>query len=423
MCVPFLNTIAVSSVFAAGNTKKTAAFVGLYPYGSTDEIRITKKILKYLAQNNSVLLINQSDVIKFLKGKRNEEAEKVKNLKESLEKGIKKVRALYDDLRVKKSLREISRLHKKIDADFMYLRNSKSLLLIYLYKAMNFLALGKKKKALAALTDMIRYDTKRKKHRLNPVKYPPTLIKLFESAKDKVINGSKSSLSVTGSPLGARVYLDGSLVGKIPLSLHEIPVGDHYLAVVKSGYRPYGARIYIDVGPNEEKIDLNEIDLYPTVSPSEIEGGYMDELRNMALSLNANALILADFDEKNSEYILRGQIYDAMTNELGPVEKVSAVSVRDIEESIPLLLRKLLDRKHVVEGGDLTAVDKHVTFDNDSSQLQPPLQREGKGKPFYKKTWFWGIIAVAAAGSAAVFLLKGSGESGDPVIVIPNPGR
>lgn len=47
------------------------------------------------------------------------------------------------------------------------------------------------------------------------------------------------SLTVTSTPSGAKVFLDGEIRGETPLGLSDIPVGGHQLVVTKDGYSDY----------------------------------------------------------------------------------------------------------------------------------------------------------------------------------------
>jgi serine/threonine-protein kinase len=52
-------------------------------------------------------------------------------------------------------------------------------------------------------------------------------------------------LTVESRPAGAQVFIDGQLVGITPLSLAEVPAGDHALHLDYDGYRRWSAAIKI----------------------------------------------------------------------------------------------------------------------------------------------------------------------------------
>jgi hypothetical protein len=52
-------------------------------------------------------------------------------------------------------------------------------------------------------------------------------------------------LIVESRPAGAQVFLDGRLVGITPLSLDEVPVGDHAVHLDRDGYQRWSSAIRI----------------------------------------------------------------------------------------------------------------------------------------------------------------------------------
>jgi len=55
---------------------------------------------------------------------------------------------------------------------------------------------------------------------------------------EDVSNGEKTVLKLSSTPLGADVGLDGSFVGQTPSSVLVLP-GDHYIKIMKTGYKPW----------------------------------------------------------------------------------------------------------------------------------------------------------------------------------------
>ena len=51
--------------------------------------------------------------------------------------------------------------------------------------------------------------------------------------------GNTGSVSVSSTPSGASVYLDGSLKGTTPLTIARVSVGNHTLRLTKTGYQNY----------------------------------------------------------------------------------------------------------------------------------------------------------------------------------------
>ena len=60
---------------------------------------------------------------------------------------------------------------------------------------------------------------------------------------------------MTSRPLGARVSLDGTVVGETPLSVSDVAPGEHRLEVSLDGnaYQPWSSSVVVTAG-HEEKL-------------------------------------------------------------------------------------------------------------------------------------------------------------------------
>jgi hypothetical protein len=69
------------------------------------------------------------------------------------------------------------------------------------------------------------------------------------------LTGPSGSLLVTSRPLGARVSLDGTVVGETPLSVSDVAPGEHRLEVSLDGnaYQPWSSSVVVTAG-HEEKL-------------------------------------------------------------------------------------------------------------------------------------------------------------------------
>jgi len=57
--------------------------------------------------------------------------------------------------------------------------------------------------------------------------------------------GAAGALTVDSRPAGAKVYLDGKLMGNTPLSLPTVNVGDHSVRLELEGYQGGSSRVQI----------------------------------------------------------------------------------------------------------------------------------------------------------------------------------
>ena len=58
----------------------------------------------------------------------------------------------------------------------------------------------------------------------------------------------KVPLTVESRPAGASVFVDGTLIGKTPLTLGEVAAGDHAVSLDLDGYRRWSSSVRIVAG-------------------------------------------------------------------------------------------------------------------------------------------------------------------------------
>ena len=56
------------------------------------------------------------------------------------------------------------------------------------------------------------------------------------------------ALAVASRPAGARVYMDGTLVGTTPMSLASVPAGSHAIRLEHDGYRRWSSSVRVVAG-------------------------------------------------------------------------------------------------------------------------------------------------------------------------------
>jgi hypothetical protein len=67
------------------------------------------------------------------------------------------------------------------------------------------------------------------------------------SAPARVVatSGFVGALDVDSRPTGARVYLDGKLIGNTPLSMPTVPAGEHAVRLEHDGYRRWSSSVRV----------------------------------------------------------------------------------------------------------------------------------------------------------------------------------
>jgi hypothetical protein len=83
----------------------------------------------------------------------------------------------------------------------------------------------------------------------------PTSPLTFELARERAAPapaaqaaGGSAPLMVESRPPGARVFLDGKLVGTTPLTMSDVPAGAHAVRLDLAGYRPWVSSVRVVAG-------------------------------------------------------------------------------------------------------------------------------------------------------------------------------
>ncbi|MBK7862292.1 MAG: PEGA domain-containing protein [Archangiaceae bacterium] len=89
------------------------------------------------------------------------------------------------------------------------------------------------------------------KTKLSDAQFPPELLKYAETVRQK-LKGARGKLSVRTEPPGARVWVDGIYRGVSPVTVEQVPAGQHFVVAGLGGY----ALATEELGPGEKLITL-----------------------------------------------------------------------------------------------------------------------------------------------------------------------
>lgn len=85
-----------------------------------------------------------------------------------------------------------------------------------------------------------------------PQGFSPSVRKLFDKARQKILTDADGALSVYSSPKVAEVFLNGVYQGVAPLTFSRLTAGDYFVSVRADHYQRVDEKIVL--GPHEEKI-------------------------------------------------------------------------------------------------------------------------------------------------------------------------
>lgn len=203
---------------------------------------------------------------------------------------------------------------------------------------------------------------------LDPERHPPTLVLLLERTRGAIGAAPRSSLRITSTPPGARVYAGGALAGETPLTVETLASGPQLVWISHDGYRTRALRA--DAGPDAQvSVALEPLDeerrLRPLVEAVRQTDG--ERRRQAALALAA----ALDVDAV------------AVLEPRGDASVIYARVARALPPPAPLVAAPALAAPAATALAPLT----------------PPPR-----KPWYRRGWIWGVVAGAAVAATVTGL-------------------
>jgi hypothetical protein len=227
--------------------------------------------------------------------------------------------------------------------------------------------------------------------KIDPVRYPPDVVRAFKEARKVAFGGNSATLSISATYDGAPVFIDGKAAGQSPLTI-EVSAGAHIVAIAAPQYQAAATMIDIDPGATQS----HRIDLEPR-SPTK---------RALELRFEARAKGLRAEDLREAA---------ARVARLVGSDSVMVILDDESKESAAALYIQHLDRlsyRHPVDEqlknmlGLVQEVPRPTLLDG---------VREQGPVPWYKKTW--GIAAIGggtALTTVGLILLGSINDSGPP---------
>ncbi|WP_462273698.1 PEGA domain-containing protein [Methanohalophilus sp.] len=192
------------------------------------------------------------------------------------------------------------------------------------------------------------------------------LIKLKCGIIENVVMKLPSSLSISSSPSGAKVYLDGTYEGTTPLTLDSIEEGSYRLALKKSGYEdiyesvnvnagdtttiskslseetgslrissnPSGAKVYLDgkyKGPTPLTLDNIEAGSYRLALK---KSGYEDIFESVNINAADTTTISKSLSEETGSLRISSNPSGAKVYLDGTYEGTTPISIYDLETGL-----------------------------------------------------------------------------------------
>lgn len=93
----------------------------------------------------------------------------------------------------------------------------------------------------------------------DPVRHNPPTRKRFAKVQREMVSEKRGALTVVGEPPGAEVWLDGTRVGSLPVSVPDLAPGEHWVSVRHPGRRLFASRVPVaESRPSKTEVFLAE---------------------------------------------------------------------------------------------------------------------------------------------------------------------
>jgi hypothetical protein len=272
--------------------------------------------------------------------------------------------------------------------------------LIHLREENNGLAMGE----LRLMHRLSQRDT------IDPVRYPPDVVKAFQRAKSQIKKGAQDTqLRISATYDGASVFINGKKVGVTPLDTKVRP-GVHIVAVAAPEYQP--AAQHLNLGPGQQEVKISLEARSPVVRALELrfkaknEGLGTEELKRAAREVSRlvgsdAVLLLVDNEKAKMAQTRDRQASDSEVaqQKMAPMPPVATLYIQHLDR---LTYQHPVDKKLKNMLALMVPVDR-------------PTLLDGTGRvptPWYRETstiigLVGGTTAIAAIAVAGLLTLGG----------------
>jgi hypothetical protein len=399
---------SLPSAYAADEIRGTlpsAAVVGFRSGNPESDGKARQRLAGGLESSRRVRLIPQGATDRVVEGIWGEDRLESLALIDKAYKDFQEGKRLYGQLSLEEAIRSLSASVRGYREGIASLRENRFLLLSHLYLGIALTILGKEAEGEKYIREMIVLDPQRKGQKLSAREFSPRILDLHRAMTEDLLRQPMGEIIVESQPEGATVIFDGVVQKTTPLRIAEVPVGEHYIVLERSGYRQYSKRLNVEAGPNLLNVTLNEWRPFaPYAAARRSEPAGIDRLGRIADSLGAHVLVLADLTPgSGGGALLTGQLFDARTMEFSRIERADAIP-GGVDAAGDELARKLL--RHVTRDGSVLADLAEPSLPAEPDATPPERFQEAvKGGGIFRQWWFWTALAVIAGGGA--FLLFG----------------
>lgn len=272
---------------------------------------------------------------------------------EPVRRAVDEGRQLYRQAQPERAATILQTAINTLEARRALLRSPQLAVDLFLNLGLAQLNLGQRSQAERSFEEVVRIDPNRI---LDDLNYSPKIVEAFDSVRRRVLGERSASIYIAlpGEDPGARVYIDGRLIGTTPITASRLPSGKHLVVVDGGELGLSSSEVILSAG---QQLDL-PVDLKPATLalPEErFEPGrsmLVNSLyREIGLASGVDLVAVAAFGPKGDFHIA---LYSPRADAFS-VEVVASLSAAPGERSA--FVRQLVDRvsRYADENGNIRA--------------------------------------------------------------------
>ncbi|MBN2361038.1 MAG: PEGA domain-containing protein [Deltaproteobacteria bacterium] len=152
---------------------------------------------------------------------------------ELAEAGLANGQQFYESLDADRAIKELTASCEFFEDGFSEVNDFDKMVIANLYLASVLQQTGQPEAAIKHYRAALFLDPKLA---IDPNVFPPDDIDNLERVRRDNEQGAKGSVEIASAPVSARIYIDGVYRGATPLTISNLPAGDHFLRIERNGY-------------------------------------------------------------------------------------------------------------------------------------------------------------------------------------------
>ena len=287
----------------------------------------------------------------------------------------------------------------------------------YLLLGLSEFAQGREAKAREAFSEALRLDPHKK---LDPAFFPPKVVRFFQKIS-RTAPLPSGTLKIDSNPVGAEVWINGTLRGLAPLEIPHFPSGPHQVEVKANHYRSLVQTLQMAEGQTknlsvklvwEKSREENPEKAGDGVTASQVaswggEKHLTASMARMGKDMGVTQVLLVSYEKKQAQ--IETQLIDIPLHNSYKPDQFAAPKIREMSAE---LSAQVADHVGKQMSQDLS-VDPDLYSNN---RYEGDIILIGhRRKPFYKRPVFWLAVGALAAGGAIAGALLTPGATAGTV--------